>query len=63
MDKIVKFFSSLVSVLFENISPELRDMIQDFVKQLYEKAKKTSTPFDDLLVKILASVFGVTLEE
>jgi len=63
MDKFIKFFVTIVSVLFTNLSPDFREYAQEFIRNLYRKAKETASPFDDLAVKFLASVFDVELPE
>ncbi len=62
MDKVIKVFGTVFSIIFDNLSPEIKKLIQNFVKDLYEKAKKTDSVFDDLGVKVLAAVLNVDLE-
>lgn len=58
--------SVLVMVLMgivNGASPEIRAMIESFIRQLWEKVKKTPTIIDDALVKLLAAVLDVDLPE
>jgi hypothetical protein len=62
MDKIISAFVSVVSIIFGNLSPVIREDMSAFVRGLWTKAKATSNPFDDIAVKVLAATLGVPLE-
>jgi len=55
----IKVLGAIISV----ISPEIRKLVEKVVNELYEEARKTSNPWDDFFVKLLAAILGVKLEE
>ena len=60
---LIPIVTSLFSQIFSIVSPEIRQAIDEFVKNLYLKAKATPNAFDDHAVEILAVVLGVKLED
>lgn len=60
---LIPLVTSLFSQIFSIVSPEIRTAIDEFVKNLYLKAKATPNAFDDHAVEILAVVLGVKLED
>jgi len=53
------FIARLCQVLFSFISPEIREMLENFVKILEDKAKQTPNPFDDMAVSLLKAILGM----
>ena len=53
--------------LLEKMSPEIvvafQGLMKKLLQELYEKALKTENKYDDLGVKMMATVFGIELEE
>lgn len=45
------------------VSPEIRELLTEQVQLLYQRAKDTSNPLDDVLVKALAALLQIELEE
>ncbi len=50
MDKILARF---IPLILSVISPEIKQLVADFVIQLEANAKKTPNPWDDMLVELL----------
>jgi hypothetical protein len=50
---------NLLKLLFRKISPGVRDILLAILGQLEEEAKKTSNPYDDILVRILQTLLAV----
>lgn len=40
-------------------SPELRQLLINFVNSLRDKAKSTASPIDDIIVEVVADILGV----
>lgn len=59
---LIGSFSGVLGKILEAITPALREAIENFLKELYAKAKQTSNPWDDFLVELLAAVLGIKLE-
>ena len=55
--------AAVLGVLFDKLSPEIKKLLKDFLQGLYKKAVATPNPVDDTLVKFLASLLGVDLDE
>lgn len=51
-----KWIFSLIALIINVISPELRIGLESWLDDLDEKAKATSNPWDDMLVALLKSV-------
>lgn len=49
----------IVGLVIGQISPELRNGMITFVKNLEAQAKKTPNPWDDIFVDILRSVLNI----
>ena len=54
----ILFFKPLMGL----ITKPIKDELENFVKNLYVKAKNTDSPIDDLLVKALATVLSIEVE-
>lgn len=50
---------SLITLLIGVISPEIRNLLINFVKDLKIRASKTPNPWDDVLVLILCTVLDI----
>lgn len=46
----------LIGLIFSVASPELRKMLDEWLTQLEAQAKKTSNPWDDILVGMLKTL-------
>ena len=46
----------LIGLIFSVASPELRKMLEEWLAQLEAQAKKTSNPWDDILVGMLKTL-------
>jgi len=46
----------LIGLIFSVASPELRKMLEQWLDQLEAQAKKTSNPWDDVLVGMLKTL-------
>jgi len=53
MNIIVKILSALIN----NISPDVKQFINESIDKLDVKAQSTKNPFDDLLVLFLKAIF------
>ena len=51
----------IAKILF-NASDEIRKGLADLVRQLYNKAKATDSPYDDLVIIIIAKLLCVDLD-
>ena len=52
MQQIIKLF-------LDAISPQIRQLIIDFVKDLSKRAEQTPNPWDDILVFILRTLLAI----
>jgi len=59
---MTKWFLRLLTKVLENISPDIRVAIVQFVKDLDKKAKDTPNPWDDIGVDVLAFLLQVDLD-
>ena len=55
---MISIILKLLSKLITGISPQIREEILNFLKDLEEKAKKTPKPIDDIIVLLLRILFG-----
>ncbi len=55
-------FLNLLVGSVAQISEPLKVATRETVKTLYEKAKSTSNPYDDIVVDLLANLLGVELD-
>ncbi len=46
-------------LIWPEVSPQIREKIVNFVKELEEKAKATPNPVDNILVAILKLALGI----
>jgi len=51
-----KWIFRLVTLIVSVASPELRKLIGDMLNNLEQQAKKTSNPWDDMLVGLLKTL-------
>ncbi len=56
--KMIAIILDLLSKLLTGMSPKIRDLILDFLKELEAKAKETPNPIDDIIVLLLRILFG-----
>ena len=50
------WWATLLKMVLERISPELRKALVDLIKRLEDQAKATPNPVDDILVAVLKFV-------
>jgi hypothetical protein len=50
---LAKIAVILLPILINNITPELKKLLLNFLNELEIKAKATASPYDDMLVKFL----------
>lgn len=55
---MIKIFLELLEKLISGISPNIREEILNFLKELEAKAKETPNPVDDIIVLLLRIIFG-----
>ena len=58
---IVNLIITVLAPLVNLLTPMLKEELTDFVVKLYEKAKGTDNPIDDLFVKFLAGLLEIDL--
>ena len=60
-DTIMKLLLAILPTVLNLVTPEIREMFNDFMLRWWEKAKETENKFDDLLVKFIAELTKVDL--
>lgn len=60
-DTLIKLLLSILPAVLNLVTPEIREMFEDFLLRWWEKAKATDNQFDDLLVKFIAGLTDVDL--
>jgi len=60
---VISLIVSVLGPLLNLITPMLKEQLTSFVVSLYEKAKETSNPIDDIFVRFLAAVLAIDLPE
>lgn len=56
---LAKVIVLLLPVIMDNITPEIREYVVNWIKTLEEKAKKTLNPVDDVLVEVMKVVLNI----
>ncbi len=56
---LLAIFLRVLPTLIENISPALREIIVNYIKELEKAAQKSDNRFDDLLVDLLKAIFDI----
>lgn len=56
---IINILMQVFSTVLPVITPMLKKELEDFLLGLYAKAKESSNPWDDFLVKFLLRVLGI----
>lgn len=51
-----KIFMTLLPIIIQAASPEIKKMLHEFLESMVEKTKKTANPYDDMLVKFLITI-------
>lgn len=52
------FLIRLLRMILQLVTPELRKLLCDFLREFEVKAKKTPNPVDDLLAEVLKELFA-----
>jgi len=55
-----KWLLLIIQLVWAKVSPEIRESITKFVKQLEKDAAATPNPMDDFLVQVLKLLLGIT---
>ena len=58
MNLKLALITKLLSALIDSISPDVKKFILESIDKLDVKAQATKNPFDDILVKLLQSIFS-----
>lgn len=53
----------LITLVVGSASPELRNIIKEWVTELEKRAKATPNPFDDVLVGLIKVVLNIKNED
>lgn len=59
---IISIISKVLSPLIPLLSIEIKAELEVFIRQLYQKAKKTDNVFDDFFVKFIADILNISVE-
>lgn len=59
---VVNLIVSVLGPLLSLVSPMLKGEIETFIRKLYDTAKESDSPLDDIFVKFLAALLDVDLE-
>jgi len=62
-DTLMKLLLAILPTVLNLVTPEIREMFNDFMLRWWEKAKATENKFDDLLVKFIAELTKVDLPD
>jgi len=54
---LIQIFSTIMPI----ITPSLKKALEEFLVDLYEKAKETTNPWDDFLLKFLLRMLGIAI--
>jgi len=61
-----KFFltiiQDIIAPLFSMLAPELKSELTSFLQALYIKAKATTSPADDMVIKLIADILSIDLK-
>ena len=60
-DAILKIILTMLPAILNLVTPEIRQMIEDFILRWWEKAKETDNDFDDFLVMLIAALLKIDL--
>ena len=60
---IIGLIVSVLGPLLGAVTPQLKGSIQDFIVNLYAKARETDSPIDDVFVRFLAALLSVDLPD
>lgn len=56
---LLKYLPTILVPLLNNLSPVIRDLLEGFIKDLYQKALETDSPWDDFFVGLLAELLEI----
>lgn len=60
-DAIFKIILTMLPAILNLVTPEIRQMIEDFILRWWAKAKETDNDFDDFLVMLIAALLKIDL--
>lgn len=58
----LKIGVKIFSLLLPQLTPEIRKLLEQYLKDLYQKAKATDNILDDLVIKIIADLLKIDVE-
>jgi len=53
----------LLPMIVGQLSPAIKELVENLIRQWYAKALKTDNPWDDLAAEFFATLMGIELEE
>lgn len=59
---LISLVATSVKAMLSAASPFVRAALEAFLKDLYQKAKESPNPMDDMLVEFIASLLGIDVE-
>ena len=63
MDKLKGLLVMVLMGVIGVATPEIKKLLEEFILRLWEKAKATPNPFDNMLVKIIAGILDIDLPD
>lgn len=58
---IIQLLVQIFSTVLPLITPSLKAALEEFLLELYQKAKETANPWDDFLVKFLLRMLNISV--
>jgi len=56
---ILALVLKILPILIDNLSPALRQFIEQLIAELEKKAKETKNTYDDMFVELLKAIFNI----
>lgn len=60
---LINLLLVLLKPIVKIVSEEIRDLVEEGLVKLYQKAEKTENPWDDFLVGLLLRILGIDIPE
>jgi hypothetical protein len=59
-DWMISLLIPIIERMINAVSPQIRQMLSDFLIKLWEETEKTSNPWDNIVVGLLMSLVGLS---
>ncbi|MCB2188387.1 MAG: hypothetical protein KQJ78_18355 [Deltaproteobacteria bacterium] len=62
-DFVLRILMTVLPGMLDKLTPAIKDLLEGFLRDIYQKALETPNPLDDFAVKLVGSLIGLDVTQ